>query len=327
MIPTRFCELFGIRLPIIQAALGGPWRPALELAAAVSNAGALGSLATVFQSASDVQAQIARLRDLTGHPFLVNLTMRPFDPEVFEEAVRAKPRGISFALGDPGDLVRRAHDAGILFVQQVHTETQARRAAELGVDAVIAQGAEAGGFSGTVGTMALVPQVVDAVHPIPVVAAGGIADGRGLGAALALGAQGVNVGTRFMASREATIDEEWKRKIVASESEDAVKAEFMPIVFPATGKAAYDVVPRSLRTGFLDQWNRRLSEVPAHAGRLREELTSAMRAGRAHDYVPITGQSAGLVRDVLPAAEIVHRMMSEAEEALSTILSQLQGHA
>src|SRR6185503_19395711 len=107
------------------------------------------------------------------------------------EAIRAKPRGISFALGDAGELVRRAHDAGILFLQQVHTVAQARRAAELGVVAIIAQGTEAGGFTGSVGTMALVPQVVDAVRPIPVVAAGGIADGRGLAAALTLGAQRV----------------------------------------------------------------------------------------------------------------------------------------
>src|SRR6185503_1360513 len=158
MLTTDLCTTFGIRFPIIQAALGGPWPASLELTAAVSNAGALGSHATVFQGASDVRAQIDRLRRMTREPFLINLTMRPFDSGVFEEAIRAKPRGISFALGDAGELVRRAHDAGILFLQQVHTVAQARRAAELGVDAIIAQGTEAGGFTGSVGTMALVPQ-------------------------------------------------------------------------------------------------------------------------------------------------------------------------
>jgi nitronate monooxygenase/enoyl-[acyl-carrier protein] reductase II len=316
MLSNRLCELLGIELPIIQAALGGPWPPMLDLTAAVSNAGALGSHATVFQTRLQVREHIARLRELTSRPFVVNLTMRPFNAEVFDEVLAAKPRAVSFALGEPGDLVGRAHDAGIIFIQQVHTVAQARRAVEQGVDVIIAQGSEAGGFSGNVGTMSLVPQVVDAVDPVPVIAAGGIGDGRGFAAALVLGAQGVNVGTRFMASYESTISDEWKRALMASASEDAVKAEFMPGVFPATGAAAYEVVPRALRTPFVAEWNRRLNEVEREADRLRAELVDAMQSGRSHEYVPVTGQSTGLVREILPAAEIVRRMASEAELAL-----------
>src|SRR6185369_3595766 len=128
-----------------------------------------------------------------------------------------------------------AHAAGSRFVAQVHTPQQAERAAEAGADAIIAQGGEAGGFGGTISTLALVPQVVDAVAPVPVLAAGGIADGRGLAAALVLGAQGVNIGTRFLASVEAPIPDEWKQAILAVSSQDAIKAEFWPDIFPPMG--------------------------------------------------------------------------------------------
>jgi enoyl-[acyl-carrier protein] reductase II len=185
MLRTPLCDLLGIEYPIIQAALG-PWE-AVELVAAVSNAGGLGSLGTAVRSTGEVQAQLARLRALTDRPFAVNQTARPFNEELYALTLAAHPAVVSYALGDPGDTVKRAHDAGSLFMQQVHTVQQARQAAERGVDIIVAQGSEAGGFGGTIGTMALVPQVVDAVSPIPVVAAGGIADGRGPGRCLAAG--------------------------------------------------------------------------------------------------------------------------------------------
>ena len=185
---------------------------------------------------------------------------------------------------------------------------------------IIAQGGEGGGFSGMVGTIALVPQVVRAVSPIPVVAAGGIADGRGLAAALVLGAQGVNIGTRFLASTEAGISEEWKQAICAAESEDAVKIEFADHVVPDLTEGGWDAIPRSLRTPFIDAWNDRKDEASRQAGRLRDELTEAMAQGRAHELIPLTGQSAGLIDEVLPAAEIVDRMVREAEQALGTAL-------
>ena len=145
--------------------------------------------------------------------------------EAFALTLDAKPSCISFALADPGTLVQRAHDAGILVLHQVTTVQQARQAAEHGVDVIIAQGSEAGGFGGTVAGLALIPQVVDAVRPIPVIAAGGIADGRGLAAALVLGAQGINMGTRFLAAREASISAGWQQAILVAASEEAVKVE------------------------------------------------------------------------------------------------------
>src|SRR5262249_25820317 len=163
------------------------------------------------------------------------------------------PAVISFALGDPGDLVRQAHDVGSLVMLQVTTVAQATEAAERGVDVIIAQGGEAGGYCGDVSTIALGPQVVCAVSPIPVGAAwGGIFDGRGIAAALVLGASGVNLGTRFIATQEAPAPYTWKQAIIAAKSEDAIKVEVLNDISPLPGTAGFGTVLRSLRTDFLD---------------------------------------------------------------------------
>ena len=246
----------------------------------------------------------------------MNHTARPFDPDAWRATLQARPPVVSYAIGDPGELVAEAHGSGCLFIQQVHTVAQAEHAVALGVDVLIAQGGEAGGFGGSVSTMALVPQVVDAVAPVPVVAAGGIADGRGLAAALLLGAQGVNIGTRFLACSEASVDPGWKEAIVSAASEDAVKVEFASSVFPPPAPGGYDTRPRSLRSPFVDEWNARPDEAARQGERLGAELVEAVRAGRGHDLVPFTGQSAGLIREVLSAGEIVRGMVDEADAAL-----------
>ena len=283
----------------------------------MSNAGGIGSLGTSFMSSEEVRTQVERIREKTGKPFIVNHTLRPLNEEAFAVTVQMRPPAISLALGDPGDRVRRAHDAGALFVQQVHTVEQAVRAAERGADVIIAQGGEAGGFGGTVSTMVLIPQVVDAVSPLPVVAAGGIADGRGLAAALVLGAVGVSVGTRFLASTEAHISKEWQDRLVAASSEDTVKVEFADHVFPPPGPGGYPASPRVLKTHFVEEWNRRKTEVASHAPDLSYVMISAVKEGRGHEYVPFSGQSAGLIHEIMPAAEILHSMVSEAEAALT----------
>ena len=225
---------------------------------------------------------------------------------------------MSFALGDPGALVERAHAAGTKVIHQVHTVAQAREAAERGVDVVIAQGSEAGGqgMAAGVGTMALVPQVVDAVDPIPVLAAGGIADGRGLAAALALGAAGANVGTRFLASEEAAAEDDWKRRIAEVESEDVVRFLSWSAIMPPAPPGAYDLVPRVIRTDFVAEWESRREDAAAEAERLRSEIMSAVREGRTHEVVPFTGQTAGMITDVRPAAKIVRDMVAEAQRVV-----------
>jgi nitronate monooxygenase/enoyl-[acyl-carrier protein] reductase II len=200
---------------------------------------------------------------------------------------------------------------------QVTTVAQAVEAAERGADVVIAQGGEAGGYGGTVSTMALVPQVVDAVAPIPVVAAGGIFDGRGIAAALMLGAAGVNMGTRFLASEEAPIADEWKEAIARARSEDAVKLDVLNDISPLPGTAGYHTVLRSLRTPFMDEWGQKRDEARRERERLWGEIVAKARAGRRHELLLTAGQTAGAIREVLPVAEIMRRLVAETEAALS----------
>jgi enoyl-[acyl-carrier protein] reductase II len=316
VLRTPFSKLFEIEVPVLQAAVWPAVSP--ELVAAVSEAGAIGSLAGIFASADDIRGQVERVRELTDRPFVVNHVVSSFDEDAFQATLEARPAGISFALGDPGGLVERARSSGAKVIQQVHTVAQAREAAALGVDVVIAQGAEAGGqgMAGGVGTMTLVPQVVDAVAPTPVLAAGGVADGRGLAAAIVLGAAGVNVGTRFLASEEATADDSWKRRIAEAESEDTVRFETWSSIVPPPEPGAYAVVPRVIRTEFVAEWESRPGEAADNSEQLLERIMGAVTSGRPHEILPFTGQTAGMISDVLPAAKIVRAMAAEAERAL-----------
>jgi nitronate monooxygenase/enoyl-[acyl-carrier protein] reductase II len=309
MLRTALCDRLGIEHPIIQAPMiaAATWR----LASAVSNAGGLGSIGAVMLQADRLREEIRQMQERTERPFAVNHLITSLDPEAFEATLEARPPVISFALGDPGELVKRAHAAGALVMQQVVTVASARRAAERGVDVIIAQGSEAGGNSGLISTVALLPQVVDAVRPIPVVAAGGIADGRGLAAMLLLGAAGVNLGTRFLASQEATIPAGWKRAIVGAESQQVTKFEPFNAAFPPA-PGDYFTIPNVIRTPFVERWQGQ----PVDDNAIREQLIAAIEAGRMHELVPMAGQSAGLIDGVLPAAEIVARIVAEAEDAL-----------
>ena len=311
---TRFCELFGIEVPILQAAIWPATSP--ELVAAVGEAGAIGSLGAVFTPAEQLVEQIARVRALTDRPFVVNHVVPQLDEGAFAATLEARPAGISFALGEPGELVARAHEAGAKVIHQVHTVDQALAVVELGIDVFIAQGSEAGGqgMSTGVSTMALVPQVVDAVAPAPVLGCGGIADGRGLAAAIALGAAGANIGTRFLASEEAAVSESWKQRIREVRSEDCVRFDAWAQIMPSHG---YDVVPRVMRTEFVDAWQGRLEEAAAQAEQLRGEIVGSIRTGRPEALTPFTGQTAGLIDDVLPAREIVRALAGGACDALS----------
>ena len=317
MLRTPFCELFGIEAPILQAAIWPATAP--ELVAAVCEAGGLGSIAAIFTPADALLAQIERVRALTERPFVVNHVVPALDEEALQATLEARPAAVSFALGDPAALVSRAHDAGVKVIHQVHTVGQAREASGHGIDVFIAQGSEAGGqgMAAGVGAMALVPQIVDAVAPAPVLAAGAIADGRGLAAALVLGAAGANVGTRFLASAESGAPDSWKQRIVAIESEQAVRFETWSAIMPRAG--GYDVVPRVIRTDFVAEWQGRAGEAAARAEELRGEIMGSVRRGRPDELTPFTGQSAGLIDDVPPAGEIVREMVAGAEEALTKI--------
>ena len=250
---------------------------------------------------------------------MVNHVVPQLDEDAFEATLEARPAAVSLALAEPGELVDRAHAAGLKVIHQVHTVTQARGAAEAGVDVVIAQGGEAGGQGMLLApsTLALVPQVVDAVDPIPVLAAGGVADGRGLAAVLAAGAAGANVGTRFLASEEAAATEAWKQAIIDSESESAVRLEPWADLFPPEADAAYPVVPRALRTEWVDRLRADPAEAAARADELRAEVVEMVSRRDPSDTAPFTGQTTGLIRETLPAGEIVRRLAAEAESAIA----------
>lgn len=329
MIRTPLCHLLGIEHPIIQAGMG-PFAPA-GLAAAVSNAGGLGSIGTfgldpikLVRPMDDLDRQLGSIRDLTDRPFAVNFVVPYFEDRaeertaLFDRALSIQPALVSFALGDPGDLVKRVHDTGARVMLQITTVDQAEQAAAIGVDVIVAQGAEAGGYGGSVATMVLVPQVVDAVRPLPVVAAGGIFDGRGLAAALVLGAVGINVGTRFLASREATISEGYKQAILATASQDVVKFDALNDLLPSPGTRGYGTVLRSVRTPFIDE----LQAQPERARRDPEHhlgiLRTSIQEGNVHEVMPTAGQTAGGIHEIVPAFEIIQRMVSEAEAALAS---------
>src|SRR6516164_7719568 len=278
MLRTRLCDLLGIDVPIILAGMGAGATSA-EFAAAVSNEGGLGSVGSLFRSADVVKRDIDLLPTLTNRNFAINHIPQTLDVESFQHTLLARPAVISFALDDPGDLIRQAHDVGSRVMLQVTTVAQAIQAAEHGVDVIIAQGTEAGGYGGTISTMALVPQVVDAVSPVPVVAAGGIYDGRGIAAALMLGAVGVNMGTRFLASQEAPIEPEWKQAILAAQSEDTTKLDVLNDIRPLPGTGGYGTVLRSLHTSFMDEWGAKREEARRERDRLWAEIGSLTRRG------------------------------------------------
>lgn len=317
-----FCTLLGIELPIVLAPFG-PWEQ-VELAAAVSRAGGLGSVGTALRSVDELRDQWKRLAALTDRPFAVNHTGRPLDLAAFEATLDLQPAAISFHMGIPADLVARAHERGILWLQTVGDVDAARAALDAGADVLVAQGGEAGGNGGWISTMVLVPSVVDLAGDTPVLAAGGIADGRGIAAALALGANGAWIGTRFLATEEMTIAQAWKDRIVGAHARDAVKVTGAERVLPPFNlpQVGAPFAPRVLRTPLADH----LAEDPGPVDPdVVAHIVAEVRAGRGHDELPFTGQSAELVHDLPRADELVARLVRETAQALETATARSAG--
>jgi NAD(P)H-dependent flavin oxidoreductase YrpB (nitropropane dioxygenase family) len=316
---TPFCRLVGIPLPIVQAPIGGLAVP--ELAAAVSEAGGLGMIALTWAEPTDIDAKIARLQALTDRPFGVNLILRTLQEERLRRCIDAGARIVSLFWGDPAPLVPIAHDGGAIVLHTVGDVDEAKRAVDAGVDVVVAQGWEAGGHvRGEVSTMALVPAVVDAVGSTPVVAAGGIADGRGLVAALALGAQGILLGTRFLASVESPLHPNFKQAIVDSDGHDTQLSEIPDI---AAGQVWPGAMTRSRRNKFVERWSGREWALRQNRAEAIARLRAARDAGDIDEGPLSMGQDAGLIHDIPPAADLVRRIAQEAEEILSRRLPKL----
>src|SRR6476646_1721620 len=251
---TRLCDRFGIEHPILNAPIGGGDAPA-TLAAAVANAGGLGMIGgTTVGGVPWLVDQIRRARELTDRTFGVGIISHfPNAAELMDAALDEGVRVIAHSFADPTPFVGAAHDAGALVLCQVRTVADAAQAAAAGVDAVTAQGTEAGGHTGRVSTLPLVPAVVDAVAPIPVVAAGGIADGRGMAAALMLGAEGVWIGTRFIATAESGVSDAYRGRVIDATADDTVLTETFDI---ATGMPWPEgVAGRAVANRFAARWH------------------------------------------------------------------------
>lgn len=322
---TALCERLGIELPIIQAPMGGAVGP--TLAAAVSNAGGLGMLVPWRAEIETVRQQIREMRALTSRPFGVNLNLEFPQEERLAVCLEERVPVISFFWRDPSSLVPRAKAAGAIVMHTVGSAAAAKHAVSCGVDIVIAQSWEAGGHvRGTVATMPLVPAVVDAVSPVPVVAAGGIADGRGLAAALALGAAGAWIGTRFLASHEAAIHPRYRERLLQANENDTV---FLENLFEVRWP---DAPHRTLRNKTVEAWERAGRPPPGKRSGEGEVIATSRSAGpivRYQSYTPgpdaegdidamslWAGQSVGLVSKLLPAGDIAREINAEAEAIL-----------
>ncbi len=323
-IETPLLGRLGIRYPIVQAPIGSLTTP--RLAAAVSEAGGLGTLALTWTSPDQARERIRRVREMTDRPFAINLVLSfPVD-DLLEVSLDEGVPIISTFWGDAGQVSERIHTAGAVHMHTVGSVTEARRAVAEGADVVVAQGWEAGGHvRGAVATMALVPAVVDEVAPTPVIAAGGLADGRGLAAALVLGAQGGWFGTRFAASQEAATHPDYLRALVAASGEEAVYNECYDGGWP-------DAPHRTLLNSTLKAWDqagRPLTherpgegDVVATDGRGREHCRYSSVApvtdtsGEIEAMALYAGQSTGLVADCPPAGSLVREIAAEADRLL-----------
>lgn len=321
---TAFTRLVGIDLPIVQAPIGGLARPAL--AAAVSNAGGLGMLALTWSEPDLVDARLAEVAALTDRPVGVNLILVWPQEERLRRVLDHGIRVVSFFWGDPTPLVRIAHAAGAIVTHSVGTVEEARRAADAGVDVIVAQGWEAGGHvRGDVATMALVPAVRDAVDPVPVIAAGGIADGRGLAAVLALGAAGAWLGTRFVLAAETAAHPRYTELLLAAGVEGTVHSRLFDGTWP-------DAPHRTLRNSTVAAWEaagRPATDRPGEGDvvatvgdrpsfRYESASPSIEVAGDVEAMSLWAGQGVGLIRDLEPAGAIVRRIAEEAATALES---------
>lgn len=315
---TRVCDVLGIDVPIVQA--GMSTFTSAELVAAVSNAGGLGILGALLRPVDELRSEIRRIRTLTDRPFGVNHVLAHLDPAALDVSFEERVPVLSTAWGDPTEVVARARAAGARVIHQVPTAAEAERAAAAGVDVIVGQGTDGGGHVGFVGTMPLLPAVVDAAHGVPVLAAGGIADGRGLAAALALGADGVLMGTRFLATPEAPIPDAWRRIIVGADESTTVRTAAFDraVAMPWPGAEV-----RAIRNVFLTDWAHRPDEAGTRAVELGTLLFQALAANDFDVFPPMAGQSCGLITEVVPAGEVVRRTVAEAESVLRRLSTLL----
>ena len=322
MIRTRFTELLGIEHPIALAGMAGETPP--RLVAAVTDAGALGIMGVSDAPPERLIRLVSEVREKTDGPFGLNLLLHFMSDEEIDLVLEQRPAVLSTAwAGEAQELkaiFARAHESGAMVMHMVPNVDDAKRAADAGADVIVAQGTDGGGHIGLVGTAVIVPQVVSAVAPIPVLAAGGIADGRGLAAMLAFGAAGVLMGTRFVATTEGSYHDAFKQLIVASDGTDTVVSDVTDVMLGNDWPGAWG---RTRRNRAVERWFGRLNDLRRLRHQAAEEMREARRTGDVEEAAIYYGQSAALIGEVLPAAEVVARTVREAEAILRDRLPKL----
>ncbi len=311
-IRTNLTERFGLEYPIFLAPMGKI--SGGRLAAAVSNAGALGIVGGGYGDPAWMRSELSVAASESKRPWGVGLITWHATREIVELALQYEPDLFMLSFGDPRPYVSPIKAAGCVLVCQVQDVVDARAAKEAGADFIVAQGTEAGGHGASRATLPLVPAVVDAAAPTPVLAAGGIVDGRGLAAALMLGAQGVLMGTRFYAATEASGHEGAKRRIVAARGGDTQRTRVFDIVREHEWPEPY--TGRALRNTFLERWHGREEDLAAALDAEIPAFQAAEREGDVDTAMVWAGEAVDLISDIAPAAELVTRIGAEAEACL-----------
>ena len=327
MITTKLCTLLGIDFPIINAPMTGT--ATADLASAVSKTGGFGMIGAAldFRVGPDLawlKEQIQVVREKTDLPFGVGFINSASGIERhIEAALDAKVSAVGFSFADPTPFIAQAKAAGVMSITQVQTLADAKKAVDAGADVIVAQGSEAGGHTSHMGTLSFVRAVGKIAGDIAVVAAGGIADGPGLAAALMLGAEGVWLGTRFVASIEWAGPEWAKGQVVIADADDTILTKIYDLVTDAP--FPHSVGDRVIANTFTDTWNGREDEMMARQSELREAVVTAAAAEEATTAPVRAGAASGLIRSVEPASYIIREIMSQAEDILKNRSQTLLG--
>jgi nitronate monooxygenase len=312
-LATVFTEMFGVRHPIALAPMGGSAGGAL--AAAVSRAGGFGMVGGAYGDPEWLAREVPIVAD-AGRPWGVGFLTWAIDVAAVESALSYGPKAVMLSFGDPSPYAERVRQAGSLLILQVTDLEEARRAVDLGADVIVAQGTEGGGHGARHGrsTLPFVPAVVDLAAPVPVLAAGGIADGRGVAAALVLGAAGALIGTRFQATTEALVDPSITEAILAGRGDDTERSTVLDIARGSPWPSKYPA--RTLGHPYLDRWRGREAELAADPQALRDYRDDVARG--AVPPLPVwAGEAVDLITDLPSAEDLVTTLAAQAEAALS----------
>jgi len=313
MLPaTSFTTLLGLQHPIALAPMGGI--SGGDLAAAVSNGGGLGLIGGGLGGREWLERELGLVTAGTSRPWGVGLLTWAVDVATVEWTLTRRPHAVLLSFGDPAPFAARIKDAGVPLLLQVTDLAEAEHAAELGADIIIAQGSEAGGHGGRRATLPFVPAVADLVAPVPVLAAGGIADGRGVAAALALGAAGALIGTRFEACREALVPAEVSKALVDRRGGDTERTRVLDIARGSAWPARYTA--RVLRNAFLEQWRGREAELAARED-VRRDYTAAAKRNDLSAMSVWAGEALDLITSIESAADLTGQLAADAAAALA----------